>query len=57
MIKVTGDYHTHTIYSSGFRKKGKHAKGTIRENAEAALKKVLKKLPFVIMDQDITYMA
>lgn len=44
MIKVTGDYHTHTIYSSGFRKKGKHAKGTIRENAEAALKKGLKEV-------------
>lgn len=44
MIKVIGDYHTHTIYSSGFRKKGKHAKGTIRENAEAALKKGLREV-------------
>lgn len=44
MIKVIGDYHTHTIYSSGFRKKGTHAKGTIRENAEAALKKGLREL-------------
>ena len=44
MIKVIGDYHTHTIYSSGFRKKGKHARGTIRENAEAALKKGLKEV-------------
>ena len=31
MIKLIGDYHTHTIYSSGFRKKGKHATGTIRD--------------------------
>lgn len=44
MIKVIGDYHTHTIYSSGFRKKGKHAKGTIRENAETALKKGLREV-------------
>lgn len=37
MYKLLGDYHTHTIYSSGFREKGTHAKGTIEENAEAAL--------------------
>lgn len=44
MIKLIGDYHTHTIYSSGFRKKGKHATGTIRDNAEAALGKGLKEI-------------
>ncbi|WP_353095392.1 PHP domain-containing protein [Tissierella praeacuta] len=44
MIKLIGDYHTHTIYSSGFRKEGKHAIGTIRDNAEAALAKGLKEV-------------
>ena len=44
MIKLIGDYHTHTIYSSGFRKNGKHAKGTIRENVEVALAKGLKEI-------------
>lgn len=44
MIKVLGDYHTHTIYSSGFKKVGTHASGTIRANAEAALKKGLKEI-------------
>lgn len=44
MIKLIGDYHTHTIYSSGFRKKGKHAIGTIRDNAEAALAKGLSEI-------------
>lgn len=44
MIKLLGDYHTHTIYSSGFKKTGSHATGTIRDNAEAALKKGLKEL-------------
>lgn len=44
MIKLLGDYHTHTIYSSGFKKVGTHATGTIRDNAEAALKKGLKEL-------------
>ncbi|WFA10412.1 PHP domain-containing protein [Tissierella sp. Yu-01] len=38
MYKILGDYHTHTIYSSGFRKEGKHATGTIEENANVALK-------------------
>lgn len=44
MVKLIGDYHTHTIYSSGFREKGRHAKGTIRDNAEAALAKGLKEI-------------
>lgn len=44
MIKLIGDYHTHTIYSSGFRKQGRHAIGTIRENAEAALAKGLREI-------------
>lgn len=44
MIKVLGDYHTHTVYSSGFRKKGTHAIGTIEENAKVALDKGLKTL-------------
>lgn len=44
MIKVIGDYHTHTTYSSGFKKVGTHATGTIRCNAEAALKKGLKEI-------------
>lgn len=37
MYKLLGDYHTHTIYSSGFRERGTHATGTIEENANAAL--------------------
>lgn len=44
MIKVLGDYHTHTTYSSGFKKVGTHASGSIRDNAEAALKKGLSTL-------------
>ena len=44
MIKILGDYHTHTIFSSGFRKKGTHATGTIEDNANAALKKGLTTL-------------
>lgn len=43
-MKLIGDYHTHTVYSSGFRKTGRHAKGTIRENAEAALSLGLKEI-------------
>lgn len=35
-MKITGDYHTHTIYS--------HGKGTIRENVESAIKKGLKEI-------------
>lgn len=42
MYKVLGDYHTHTIYSSGFRKKGTHAIGSIEDNAKAALAKGLR---------------
>lgn len=38
MYKLLGDYHTHTIYSSGFKKKGTHATGTIEENVEAAFR-------------------
>ena len=44
MYKLLGDYHTHTIYSSGLRNKGTHAIGTIEENAKAALKIGLKTL-------------
>lgn len=43
MIVLEGDYHTHTIYSSGFRKKGPHhAIGSIEENVVSAYKKGLK---------------
>ncbi|WP_352418718.1 PHP domain-containing protein [Proteiniborus sp.] len=35
-MKITGDYHTHTIYS--------HGKGTIRENVESAIKKGLREI-------------
>ncbi|MDY0236089.1 MAG: PHP domain-containing protein [Gudongella sp.] len=43
MIVLEGDYHTHTIYSSGFRKKGPHhATGTIEDNVVVAYKKGLK---------------
>lgn len=35
-MRITADYHTHTVYS--------HGKGTIRENVEAALKKGLKEI-------------
>lgn len=41
MIILKGDYHTHTIYSSGFKKKGTHAKGTIEENVAEAYAKGL----------------
>lgn len=44
MIKLIGDYHTHTIYSCGFNPNTRHATGTIRENAEAALAKGLKEI-------------
>ena len=44
MIKVIGDFHTHTTYSSGFRKKGTHAIGSIDENAQVALSKGLNTL-------------
>lgn len=43
-MKLIGDYHTHTIYSSYPKPSKKHATGTIRENAEAALEKGLKYL-------------
>lgn len=38
-MKILCDYHTHTVYS-----RNNHAKGTIRENAEAAISKGLKEL-------------
>jgi len=41
-MKITGDFHTHTIYSSGFLIKGMHAKSTIEENVKAAYKKGLQ---------------
>lgn len=41
-MNLIGDYHTHTIYSSSPKPSSKHAVGTIRENAEAALNKGLK---------------
>lgn len=44
MYKLIGDYHTHTVYSSGFKEKGNHAIGTIRGNAEAALAKGLREI-------------
>lgn len=40
---IFGDYHTHTIYSSGKNNK-KHAKGTILENAMIAKQKGLKEI-------------
>lgn len=43
-MKLIGDYHSHTIYSSYPRPSTKHARGTIRENAEVALKKGLEYL-------------
>lgn len=42
MIRLKGDYHTHTIYSSGFKRKGTHAKGTIEENVAEAYAKGLE---------------
>lgn len=39
MMKILTDFHTHTIYS-----KNNHGKGTIRENAQAALDRGLKEL-------------
>lgn len=44
MIKIIGDFHTHTTYSSGFRKKGTHATGSIDDNAKVALSKGLNTL-------------
>lgn len=43
-MKLIGDYHTHTIYSSAPSPSTRHAKGTIRENAEAALAKGLQEI-------------
>ncbi len=43
-MKLIGDYHTHTIYSSKPNPSDKHAKGTIRENVEIAFKKGLKEI-------------
>lgn len=40
-MKIKADYHTHTIYSRGFRHHGCHARGTIRENVEEAFRKGL----------------
>lgn len=42
--KILGDYHTHSVYSSGFREEGKHAIGTIEDNAKAAFDKGLSTL-------------
>lgn len=43
-MRLIGDYHTHTIYSSSPSPSARHAKGTIRENAEAALAKGLEEV-------------
>lgn len=43
-ISLLGDYHTHTIYSSSPKPSGKHAKGTIRENVEAAYRAGLEEI-------------
>lgn len=43
-MKIKADYHTHTIYSRGFRKYGCHARGTIRENVEQAFVKGLSEV-------------
>lgn len=40
---ILGDYHTHTIYSSG-KHNSKHAKGTIFENAKIAKQKGLEEI-------------
>ena len=40
---IHGDYHTHTIYSSG-KRNSKHATGTILENALNAKEKGLKEI-------------
>ena len=52
---IWGDYHTHTIYSSGPHN-AKHATGTILENAMVAKEKVLSKLPSLSMDLTINFM-
>ncbi|MBC7087592.1 MAG: PHP domain-containing protein [Tissierellales bacterium] len=41
-MKITGDFHTHTIYSCGYLLKGLHAKSTIEENVKSAFDKGLK---------------
>lgn len=43
-MKIRADYHTHTIYSRGFRQYGCHARGTIRENVEEAFAKGLSEV-------------
>lgn len=43
-MKLIGDYHTHTMYSSYPKPSKKHATGSIKENAEVALRKGLKYL-------------
>lgn len=42
-MNILGDYHTHTIYSSG-KHNSKHAKGTIFENALSAKQKGLSEI-------------
>ncbi len=44
MIILEGDYHTHTVFSSGYKKRGTHATGTIEENVKAAFEKGLETL-------------
>ncbi|MDX9917541.1 MAG: PHP domain-containing protein [Gudongella sp.] len=44
MIILKGDYHTHTVFSSGYKKRGTHATGTIEENARVAFEKGLDTL-------------
>lgn len=52
-MKILADYHTHTIYSNGKNGKRKHAFGTIEENVQEAIKKVLKLLGYQTIVTDI----
>lgn len=43
-MKLRGDYHSHTIYSSKPNPSRRHAKGTIRDNVEAAYRMGLEEI-------------